>query len=385
MPCSQSWAFTLQFRSRCITDDDHARCYVPWYREKRSCTLVWLGIEFIPLQTSEYIQWTTKTYILKKFWKVLEPSAQHQLDIPTLGKFGSLWAPGKRVRAKVGVPILCQGVTIFRCTLSPARTHTARCSSTPQEIMETELLETLSPPNICPQWWKRIAKIDSRHEDRYFCGGKLSTTSPISSRRLHLSNKPITGSVASVCILLGTGCYFLPIAWRTTTWKKWATERNISIYVRHDEWTEHLATSFLQYWSHSMYNFCLKPCLLSQIKPESQQLFWDYSLAISFILSISCPIPPYEHPFARCLLSDFLLPYTERLDVFNENNYMLIVLWWTDTRHVQAPTSFYRILHSTDTTILPLPPIVSSDTTILADSSSIWCHLLPGATNHQGM
>jgi len=28
---------------------------------------------------------------------------------------------------------------------------------------------------------------------------------------------------------------------------KWATERNISIYVRHDEWTEHLATSFLQY------------------------------------------------------------------------------------------------------------------------------------------
>ena len=158
MPCSQSWAFTLQFRSRCITDDDHARCYVPWYREKRSCTLVWLRIEFIPLQTSEYIQRTTKTYILKKFWKVLEPSAQHQLDIPTLGKFGSLWAPGKRVRAKVGVPILCQEVTIFRCTLSPARTHTARCSSTPQEIMETELLETLSPPNICPQWWKRITK-----------------------------------------------------------------------------------------------------------------------------------------------------------------------------------------------------------------------------------
>jgi len=232
---------------------------------------------------------------------------------------------------------------------------------------------------------KKNNKVDSKHEDQYFCGGKLSTTSPISSRRLHLSNKPITGSVASVCILLGTGCYFLPIAWRTTTWKKWATERNISIYVRHDEWTEHLATSFLQYWSHSMYNFCLKPCLLSQIKPESQQLFWDYSLAISFILSISCPIPPYEHPFARCLLSDFLLPYTERLDVFNENNYMLIVLWWTDTRHVQAPTSFYRILHSTDTTILPLPPIVSSDTTILADSSSIWCHLLPGATNHQGM
>jgi len=63
--------------------------------------------------------------------------------------------------------------------------------------------------------------------------------------------------------------------------------------------------------------------------PESQQLFWDYSLAISFI-SISCPIPPYEHPFARCLLSDFLLPYTERFDVFNENHCMLIVLWWAD-------------------------------------------------------
>jgi len=29
-------------------------------------------------------------------------------------------------------------------------------------------------------------------------------------------------------------------------------------------------------------------------------------------------------------------------------------------RHVQAPTALYRLLHSTDTTILPLPPIVST-------------------------
>jgi len=42
-------------------------------------------------------------------------------------------------------------------------------------------------------------------------------------------------------------------------------------------------------------------------------------------LSHSCPIPPYEHSFARCLLSNFLLPYPGRFDVFNENHCMLIV------------------------------------------------------------
>ena len=56
-----------------------------------------------------------------------------------------------------------------------------------------------------------------------------------------------------------------------------------------------------------------------------------------------------------------------------------IVMNWCN-RHVQALLSFYWLLHSTYTTILPLP-LHSANTNTLADLSSIWCHLSPGATS----
>jgi len=230
MPCFQSWAFTL-----CSFGQDaspttvmHVVMFLGVVKE-RSRTLVWLGIGFIPLQTSEYIQRTTKTYILKNSRRFLNLQLDHNIGLifQHLENLDHFELRGRRS----GSTSCMSRSHYFQMywTFSPAHTHTARCSSISQGIMETELLETLSPPNICPQWWKRITKIDSRHEDQYFCGGKLSTTSPISSRRLHLSNKPITGSVASVCVLLGTGCYFLPIAWRTTTWKMGNWEEHLHL------------------------------------------------------------------------------------------------------------------------------------------------------------
>jgi len=62
-----------------------------WILLSSSCTLVWLGIEFIPLQTSEYIQQICnlnyKSYILKKYsQKVPESSAgsRRRLEIWTV-------------------------------------------------------------------------------------------------------------------------------------------------------------------------------------------------------------------------------------------------------------------------------------------------------------
>jgi len=224
---------TVQFQSRRITDDGHARCYVPWCRKKRSCTLVWLGIEFISFAN----QWVhTTNYQNLYIKKILEGSWTFSW-ITASAWYSNTWkiwitlSSGEEGQSKSGSTSCMSRSHYFQMywTFSPAHTHTVRCSNISQGIMETELLETLSPPNICPQWWKRITRIDSKHEDQYFCGGKLSTISPISSRRMHLSNKPITGSVASVCVLLGTGCYFLPIAWRTTTWKMGNREEHLHL------------------------------------------------------------------------------------------------------------------------------------------------------------
>jgi len=115
---------------------------------------------------------------------------------------------------------------------------------------------------------------------------------------------------------------------------KWAIERNISIHIRHDEWTEHLTTSLLQYWPSSICKFCLKPCLsgtFSEIEPESRQnrSFWDYSLEISFILHFIHILSHHSIRTLFCTISALwfsaLLPYTERFDILNENYCMLIV------------------------------------------------------------
>ena len=82
MPCFQSWAFTP-----CSFGQDasptmvmHVVMFLGVVKE-RSRTLVWLGIEFIPLQTSEYIQRTTKTYILKNSRRFKNLQLDHSIGL----------------------------------------------------------------------------------------------------------------------------------------------------------------------------------------------------------------------------------------------------------------------------------------------------------------
>jgi len=73
-------------------------------------------------------------------------------SLENLGHFELRGQRSEQRRADLKALLVRQGVTIFRCTgRSHQPTHALLDAQAPhKEIMETELLETLSSPKICP-------------------------------------------------------------------------------------------------------------------------------------------------------------------------------------------------------------------------------------------